>query len=67
MKLSTGNRISWFRSAGGTGPVEFLSERGTIRRIAPHAVLAELSDGSRKWVDKDRVICLFAPKKGGFK
>ena len=66
MKLATGNQISWFRSAGGTGPVEYFGERGTIRRIAPHAVLAELPDGSRKWVDKDRVICLLAPKKGGF-
>ena len=66
MKLSTGNRISWFRSTGGTGPVEFPSERGTIRRIAPHAVLVEHLDGAREWVDKDRVFAVFAPK-GGFK
>jgi len=65
VKLETNLRIAWWRTAGGTGPVQFLTERGTVKRVAKAAVLAEMTGGERKWVDKDRVFAVFQPA-GGF-
>jgi len=65
MKLAIGLRVAWWRTAGGTGPVQFLTERGTIKRVAKASVLVEMTGGERKWVDKDRVFAVFQPT-GGF-
>ena len=65
MKLGIGLRIAWWRTTGGTGPVQFMRERGTIKRVAKASVLVEMTGGERKWVDKDRVFAVFQPT-GGF-